>query len=81
MHLHLEAARHLPADIKTICLELDSYKRAGKLAEAENALKRDMITEALQSFGGNKTKAAEALGVSRAGLRKMMGSLGLRERD
>jgi len=68
---------HLPTDITKECVEIDSYKGQGKLFEAENALKRAMITETLHRVQGNKSKAAEELGVSRAGLRKMMLALGL----
>jgi Nif-specific regulatory protein len=70
---------HLPTDITKICIEFDKYKREGKLTEAENALKKEMINDALSRFNGNKTKAAEALGISRAGLRKMMQSLGFKD--
>ena len=68
---------HLPSDITQGCIEFQGYKREGKLSDAENALKRDMITDAMHRFQGNKSKAAEALGISRAGLRKMMLSLGI----
>ncbi len=68
---------HLPTDITKACIEFEKYKSEGKLSEAENALKRDMIMDALHRFRGNKSKASEALGISRAGLRKMMQSLGL----
>ncbi len=68
---------HLPAEITKICIEVDKYKRVGKLSEAEAALKRELIIEALQQSQGNKSRAVEILGVSRAGLRKMMQSLGI----
>ena len=35
------------------------------------------MLEAIESFDGNKTRAAEALGISRHGLRKMIQRLGL----
>jgi Nif-specific regulatory protein len=70
-------ASHLPAEITKVSIEVDRYRRVGKLSDAEAALKREMIIEALQQSQGNKSKAAETLGVSRAGLRKMMHSLGL----
>jgi len=68
---------HLPAEITTMFVDVSKYKRGGKLSEAEAVLKRELIMEALQKSRGNKSKAAEILGVSRAGLRKMMHSLGL----
>lgn len=68
---------HLPQEITKIFIDVDRYKRVGKLSEAEATLKRELIVEALQESRGNKTRAAEILGVSRAGLRKMMQSLGL----
>jgi Nif-specific regulatory protein len=68
---------HLPTDITRGCIEFDRYKGEGKLSEAENVLKREMILDALRRFKGNKSKAAIDLGISRAGLRKMMKSLGM----
>jgi len=38
------------------------------LAAAVEALERQMVTEALSKFGGNRTRAAEQLGLSRRGL-------------
>jgi DNA-binding NtrC family response regulator len=47
------------------------------LPEAIDALERRMIEEALQKSGGNKQKAAQALGLSRQGLIKKLKRLGL----
>ena len=69
----------LPAEIKATGASNEKYKRMGKLADAEAALKFDMITDALRETEGNKSKAAELLGVSRAGLRKMMEALGMEQ--
>jgi len=48
------------------------------LAEAVSELERRMISEALKADGGNRSAAARRLGLSRAGLLKMMTRLGLR---
>jgi len=47
------------------------------LREAVDRLERQMIEVALQEFGGNKSKVARELGLSRVGLRKKMVRLGL----
>jgi transcriptional regulator with PAS, ATPase and Fis domain len=47
---------------------------------AVDALKRHMILTALRE-AGNKTRAAERLGIPRQSLQKMMKRLGLRETD
>jgi DNA-binding NtrC family response regulator len=43
-----------------------------------DALELQLVKEALARAKGNQTKAAEALGISRFGLQKMMRRLGLR---
>lgn len=43
-----------------------------------DALESDLVKEALRKHDGNQTKAAEALGLSRFGLQKMMKRLGIR---
>ena len=50
----------------------------GKLAEAVADLEKRMISEALAAEGDNRSAAARRLGLSRAGLLKMMTRLGLR---
>jgi transcriptional regulator with PAS, ATPase and Fis domain len=65
----------------------DDVARGGPAAAREtghglkarvDALEVQLVREALQRTGGNQTKAAEALGVSRFGLQKMMRRLGIR---
>ncbi|MCB9831968.1 MAG: sigma 54-interacting transcriptional regulator [Planctomycetes bacterium] len=53
----------------------------GNLKEQVDALERRLIEEALQRTEGNKTRAAEILGLSRLGLRKKMARLGLDDGD
>ena len=48
------------------------------LYAAVEALERQMIQEALIASGGNKLKAAQALGLSRQGLFKKLKKLGVR---
>jgi Nif-specific regulatory protein len=47
------------------------------LPEAVDALERNMIEEALRRTGGNKQRAAQALGLSRQGLIKKLKRLGI----
>jgi transcriptional regulator with PAS, ATPase and Fis domain len=47
------------------------------LREVVDRLERRTIEDALQEFGGNKSRVARALGLSRVGLRKKMLRLGL----
>ncbi len=49
-----------------------------RLRDQVDALERRLIEEALERHGGNQSRAAEALGVSRYGLQKMLSRLGLR---
>ncbi|TVM04240.1 MAG: hypothetical protein CV087_00960 [Candidatus Brocadia sp. WS118] len=46
-------------------VRLQKYKSAGTLYEAQKQLEIEMITDALKSAEGNKSKAAELLGISR----------------
>ncbi len=50
----------------------------GRLAEAVNKLERRMIAAALAASGNNRSEAARELGLSRAGLLKMMTRLKMR---
>jgi two-component system NtrC family response regulator len=50
---------------------------AKSLYEAVEALERQMIQDALAASGGNKLKAAQALGLSRQGLFKKLKKLGM----
>ena len=47
------------------------------MPDAVEALERRMIAEALRESGGNKQKAAQALGLSRQGLIKKLKRLGI----
>ena len=51
--------------------------RAESLNEALERLKRRMVLAALEKHDGNKTKAAESLGISRLGLSKMLKKMGV----
>jgi DNA-binding NtrC family response regulator len=51
----------------------------GTLRERVAQLEIELIREALARVGGNRTRAAEVLGLSRLGLRKKMRRLGLEE--
>ena len=51
--------------------------QATSLHEAVEALERQLIQDALAASGGNKLKAAQALGLSRQGLFKKLKKLGL----
>lgn len=44
---------------------------AKTLREKIDALERQLVIEALEQYGGNRTRAADALGLSRFGLQKM----------
>jgi len=46
--------------------------RRGSLKEAIEGIERRMLTEALERCAGNKTQAAQELGLSRMGLQKML---------
>ena len=48
------------------------------LNDALEQVKRRMVLRALQTCDGNKTKAAESLGVSRLGLNKMIKKMGIK---
>ena len=50
------------------------------LREKLDALERNLVLEALEQHRGNRTRAAEALGVSRFGLQKMMARLAIEPR-
>jgi hypothetical protein len=52
---------------------------SGTLRERVEQLEIELIRDALARFEGNRTQAAEALGLSRLGLRKKMRRLGLEE--
>jgi transcriptional regulator with PAS, ATPase and Fis domain len=68
-HLHLGRAE--PE------LERSVAAQSGTLRARVEHLELAVIREALQRFGGNRTRVAEALGLSRLGLRQKMRRLGL----
>jgi Nif-specific regulatory protein len=55
----------LPPEIYDKSPVRQKYKSTGTLYEAQRQLEMEMIREALESTGGNKSKAAELLGISR----------------
>ncbi len=54
-----------------------SPQRPARLREAVDVLEREMIAEALVKFHNNKSRVAQALGLSRLGLMQKMERLGL----
>jgi len=46
-------------------VQLQKYKSTGTLYEAQRQLEIEMIMDALKTADGNKSKAAELLGISR----------------
>jgi len=55
-----------------VAAELHALRTAGTLAEKVEVLERRLIAEARIATGGNKSKMARLLGLSREGLRKKM---------
>lgn len=72
LHPGLDTIRpqHLPAELGDTALPsgVASSERLGTLEEVE----RNQICRVLRHHGGNRTRAAEALGISRAGLYKKL---------
>jgi two-component system, NtrC family, response regulator AtoC len=64
---------------KATGIEAGSMKEIVKKATEE--LERDLIVKALDETGGNVTRAAQLLGISRKGLQNKMKEYGLREID
>ena len=52
-------------------------KKTGALKDRVEEVERWMLTEALREHGGNKTKTAETLGMTREGLHKKLAKYGL----
>jgi transcriptional regulator with GAF, ATPase, and Fis domain len=52
-------------------------KKAGTLKDQMEEVERWLLTEALREHGGNKTKTAEALGITREGLHKKLSKYGM----
>lgn len=79
------AAPEEPITAEALSLEGESKRPVttpavrGTLRERVERLEIELIREALERLGGNRTQAAEELGLSRLGLRKKMRRLGLEE--
>jgi DNA-binding NtrC family response regulator len=73
---HLAIPRQRPSGAPQPA-EAQPQTAAKSLAEAVEALERRMIQDALTASGGNRLKAAQALGLSRQGLFKKLKKLGL----
>jgi Nif-specific regulatory protein len=69
----------IPSALKKPLMEttLETARPLKSLPDAVEALERRMIAEALRDSGGNKQKAAQALGLSRQGLIKKLKRLGI----
>jgi DNA-binding NtrC family response regulator len=69
----------IPSALKTPQAETapEASRSLKSLPDAVEALERRMIAEALRESGGNKQKAAQALGLSRQGLIKKLKRLGI----
>jgi len=62
---------------KPIALENSNHYRGKTIGEVVEAIEQRMIEEALLKAGGNKARAAEALGLSRQGLLKKIKRLAI----
>jgi two-component system response regulator HupR/HoxA len=62
----------LPEKVQGSTRVREAAEGAGTLKGAVDLLERQMIIEALEKYGGNKTQAALALGLSRVGFQKML---------
>ena len=73
------ASSTIPSALKTPQTESapETSRSLKSLPDAVEALERRMIAEALRESGGNKQKAAQALGLSRQGLIKKLKRLGI----
>jgi Nif-specific regulatory protein len=69
----VKSATGTPAGEKTV----ETLRSLKSLPATVEALERRMIAEALRESGGNKQKAAQALGLSRQGLIKKLKRLGI----
>jgi len=71
---HLTAADLSP---ELLAASSEDTPLAQTLREKVDALERQLVLEALEQAGGNRTRAADALGVSRFGLQKMTARLNI----
>jgi DNA-binding NtrC family response regulator len=74
------SAASLPAEIEHGRARA-AARRPGTLREQLDAVEAELIAEALRSANGNRTHAADLLGISRLGLRQKMRRLGIEESD
>jgi len=51
--------------------------KQGTLKDMMDEIERHLLTEALRNHGGNKTKTAETLGITREGLHKKLSKFGM----
>jgi transcriptional regulator with PAS, ATPase and Fis domain len=70
--LHFTNNEHLPKN-----LEVKAVKKQPSLREARSEAEREIIIQALEDAGGNKTKASQLLGLSRTSFYKKLKELGL----
>jgi DNA-binding NtrC family response regulator len=68
---------HVRAHLLPPAITGATYVRATRLAEARAQFERRAVESALARQGGNRSRAARELGLSRQGLLKMMARLGL----
>ena len=67
----------LPANIKTDSSVISGKFQLGEEGVNLDELEKDLIIQALQKTTGNKTKAAELLGITRRRLYSMMERFGI----
>ncbi len=71
---------YLPPELLSQMVKVPQiYKRTGKLYSTMHSLEKDIITKALKDAEGNKSKAAEILGISRPLLYRKIELYGLME--
>lgn len=72
-----DLASDLPSALGTLA---DGHRWNGGDWRAEtDRFHRDLLTEALERFGGNQTQTAQALGISRRHLQNLLNKLGFRD--
>jgi transcriptional regulator of acetoin/glycerol metabolism len=71
---------HLPPEIRGGRVAQPDASGAAR-PEADDAVERDRVLDALDRAGGNRTRAAGLLGISRATLYRRLERLGIRARS
>ena len=75
---HILGLGHLSSKVRREDERLEqAFHEGGAMADVVDRLKAQMIREALRESGGNKAQAARNLGVTRAGLIRMMARYGI----